>query len=103
MMFKPDFRRGYVCDVRVWALLIPAFAVLSTDIPVLMTLLYSLSAMLVVVAMAHTVRRVLMPYIDLDGLASKAAESPGGAGSVFLGVCLLIAAVVIAAALWIAR
>lgn len=102
-MFKPDFRRGYICDVRLWALLIPAFVILSTDVAVLSTLLYSMAAILVVVAMAHTVRRVVFHYLDLEDLARKAAESPTGAALVFLGVCLLLMAVLLSTAVWISR
>lgn len=103
MMLKPDFRRGFVCDVRLWALLVPAVLILATDLPVLLTLLYSMSAILVVVAMTHTVRRVVFHYLDLEELARKACESPGGAASIFLGVAIIMAAVILATALWIAR
>lgn len=102
-LLRPDFRRGFLLDVRLWALLAPAFVVLSTDMPVLMTLLYSVSAILVVVAMAHTVRRVLFHYIDLAVLAEKAVESPLGAAVVFLGVCMMTSIVVLSTALWIGR
>lgn len=102
-MLKPDFRRGFVFDVRLWVLLIPALLILSTDMAVMMTLLYSMSAILVVVAMTHTVRRVLFHYLDLADLARKASESPTGAATVFLGVCILIAFIVLSTALWISR
>jgi diacylglycerol kinase len=102
-ILKPDFRRGFVFDLRLWALLIPAMVILSTDIPVLLTLLYSMSAILVVVAMAHSIRRVLFHYIDLGELARKASETPGGAALIFLGVCILIAFIVLSTALWISR
>lgn len=100
---KPDFKRGFIFDLRLWALLVPAFLILSTDLPVLMTLLYSMAAILVVMAMAHTVRRILFHYLDLRALAIKAAETPMGAALIFIGVCFMTAAVVLATALWIGR
>lgn len=100
---RPDFRRGFFLDVRLWALLVPALVVLGTDVPVLMTLLYSMSAILVVVAMAHTVRRVLMHYLDLEVLARKATETSTGAAVVFLAVLILVSTTVMATALWISR
>ena len=100
---KLNFRRGYFFDARVWALLIPALVVLAFDLPVLLTLLYSLSAILVVVAMAHVMRRVLFHYIDMEEVENRASMSSTGAGLVFLGVCILTSAVVLGAALWIAK
>lgn len=103
MRLKPNFRRGYIWDVRLWALLIPAMLILANDWPVLATLLYSMSAILVVVAMAHTVRRVLFHYIDMEELYLKASQSPSGAAVVFLAVTLFVSSVMLATAMWIAR
>lgn len=100
---KVNFRRGFFFDLRVWALLIPAVVVLAADIPVLLTLGYSLAAMLVVVAMAHVIRRILFHYLDLEEVENKASETSQGAGLVFLGVCILISSVVLGTALWIAK
>ncbi len=100
---KVNFRRGYFFDARVWALLIPALVVLALDIPVMLTLLYSLAAMLVVVAMAHVMRRILFHYLDMEEVENRASETSTGAGLVFLGMCLLISSFVLAASLWIAK
>lgn len=102
-MMKPDFKRGYVADKRLWALLIPAIAALSFDVPVMLTLLYSLTAILVVVALAHFIRRVLMPYIDLEIVVQQATSTGTGAGAVFLGVCIFLSSIVMATAMWIAK
>lgn len=101
--FVPDFRRGHFFDFRLWVLLVPAFLVLSTDLPVLLTLLYSMSAILVVVAMAHTVRRILFHYVNLGVMVAKAVETPLGAAVIFLDVCFVTSSVVLATALWIGR
>ncbi len=45
------------------------------------------------VALAHGVRRLLFPYIDLKVFAEEARQSATGAGLVFLGVCLVLCAV----------
>jgi len=96
-------RRGWLADFRLWILAVPALFVLSIDTPVMDTLLYSLTAMLVVVALAHVMRRILFHYIDLEVVFDKATESPQGAGLVFLGICLVILAFVLGTALWIAK
>ena len=99
----PNFRRGFIADSRLWVLLIPALGILAADIPVMLTLLYSLSAIMVVLAMTHFMRRILMHYIDLEEMADFAADTPLGAGLVFCGVCLIISAIVLATAIWIAK
>lgn len=99
---KYTFRRGFF-DLRVWALLVPAVLVLAVDLPVLFTLGYSLAAMLVIVAVAHVIRRVLFPYLDLEEVENQASTSPIGAGLVFLGTCVLFSALALGAAIWIGR
>lgn len=46
------------------------------------------------VALSHVLRRVLFPYIDLKLFAEAARQSATGAGLVFVGVCLVLAAFV---------
>ena len=99
---KVNFCRGFF-DWRVWALLIPASAVLALDMPVLLTLLYSLSAMFLIVAVAHVIRRVMFPYLNLEEVENRASETPFGAGLVFLGTSLLVSAVIIGSAVWVSR
>lgn len=99
---KLIFRRGFF-DWRVWALLIPALAVLALDLPVLLTLLYSLSAIFIMVAVAHVIRRVMFPYLDLEDVENRASETPTGAGLVFLGAAILVSAVIIGTAIWVSR
>ena len=53
--------------------------------------------------MTHFMRRILMHYIDLEEMADIAADTPLGAGLVFCGVCLIISAIVLATAIWIAK
>lgn len=99
---KLPFRRG-LFDWRAWAFLIPASLVLALDIPVLLTLGYSLAAMFVIVGMAHVIRRVLFPYLDLEEVENQASLTSTGAGLVFLGTTILVSAVILGAAIWISR
>lgn len=46
------------------------------------------------VALSHVLRRVLFPYIDLKLFANDARQSGTGAGLVFVGVCIVLAAFV---------
>jgi hypothetical protein len=96
-------RRGFVFDWRLLVLIIPALVVLSTDLPILLTLGYALSAILLVVALAHFARRILFPYLDLEVISNRAVQSPAGAGLVFLGTALIILAVILGTAVWIAH
>lgn len=99
---KLPFRRG-LFDLRVLALLIPASLVLALDVPVFLTLGYSLAAMFVIVGVAHVIRRIMFPYLDLEEVENQASLSSTGAGLVFLGTCILISAVILGSALWISR
>lgn len=47
---------------------------------------------LVAVLFAHLARKALFDYLDLEHLAGRAENTPTGAGLVFLGVCIVIAA-----------
>lgn len=47
------------------------------------------------VALSHILRRVLFPYIDLKAYAEAAQQTPEGAGRVFLGVAIVLAAFVL--------
>lgn len=102
-MASKTVRRGCLFDKRVWVLLIPALGVLAFDMPVMLTLLYSLAAIFVVASVALIIRLILFPYVDLEVVEDIANESPTGAGLVFLGICVMISSIVLAAALWISR
>ncbi len=87
---------------RLWALLIPAALILSADLPVAMTIGYSMAVILVLAAVTHIVRKVLFPYVDLEVMVGKATETPGGSATVFLGVCMVVCALILAGAIWLA-
>lgn len=46
-------------------------------------------------AVAHVARRLLFPSVGLGRLAELASDDPRGAGLVFLGVCLVLAAIIL--------
>lgn len=97
-----SFRRGLL-DLRVWVMLLPALVVLALDLPVLTTLLYSLSAVLVIVAMTHVIRRIIFHYLDMELLALIAQHSATGAGLTFVGVCIVLASIIVSATIWVAK
>lgn len=47
-------------------------------------------------ALAHIVRRIMFPYIDMRNVAAEGVKSPVGAGLVFLGMCFVIGCLVLA-------
>ena len=47
---------------------------------------------LIAVAVAHMVRKGLFDYLDLQRIAERACETAQGAGLVFVGVCIVLAA-----------
>lgn len=55
----------------------------------------SLASNLLAVLLAHWSRKALFDYLDLQRLADLAAQSPEGAGRVFQGVCLVLAALLL--------
>lgn len=47
------------------------------------------------VALAHVLRRLLFPYVDMGALSHKASNSAEGAGLVFLGISLALASFIL--------
>lgn len=47
------------------------------------------------VALSHVFRRALFPYLDLRDVAYRAMTAPAGAGLVFLGVCVVLASMLV--------
>lgn len=94
---------GLARDARIWLLIGPATSILFLDPPVAKTLWYALIVVFIVVGVAHAIRKLVMPYIDLDSVVARAVETATGAGLVFVGVALLLASIVLAAAQWLGR
>jgi hypothetical protein len=90
-------------DYRAWVLLIPATLILAIDLPVMLTLLYSTSAMLVIAGVSHITMKIMFPYIDREELMKDAVKTSTGAGNVFLGMALVLSSLIIGTAIWISH
>ena len=81
-------------DFRLLLLIGPASYMLATDMPVFKTLLYSISAMLLIVGVAHWLRQVVMHYVELGDLIDSARRDPMASAVVVLAVCLFMSVLV---------
>ena len=88
-------------DHRLLLLLIPACLALSTKLPVFITLIYSLSAILFIVAVSHWLRKVVMYFIDLEELLEVAKQSPVACAVVYLATTIYMSVLVICAVWWV--
>lgn len=69
------------------------YAAIETSIPALSPWGLFLGGSFIIAALSHIMRRALFPQLDLQSIAKKAmTDSAVGAGLVFLGVCLVLAA-----------
>jgi len=90
-----DFSR--VAGVFIVATILVAVSVPLADLigePVYAPWLLFAGLALYGVGLSHILRRVLFPYIDLRSFSESARREPTGAGLVFVGVCLVLAAFV---------
>lgn len=95
--------KDILVDPRTWILLAPAVLVLAIDVPVLLTLLYALSAVFLIVGVAHIIRKILLPYIDLESDIDQAETTPIGAAIVAFGVLIFYAVTVLSVVVWVSR
>lgn len=58
-------------------------------------MLLGLWACIIAVGIAHLSRKALFDYLNLQQVADEARQSPTGAGLVFLGACIVIAALLL--------
>jgi hypothetical protein len=86
--------------LRVLGMLAVGMALLSTDasiarqlaVPALAPILLSAGWLCVAAAISHVARLLLFPGTDLIELGKRAAGEATGAGLVFLGICVVLAA-----------
>jgi uncharacterized membrane protein (UPF0182 family) len=90
-------------DKRLLLLLIPAIAILAFDLPILLTLGYSMAAMLLIAAVSHLTRKIIFPYVDMGVFAEKALQTANGAGFVFVGVSFIIGMMILGSAIWLSH
>ena len=95
--------RRYGVDLRTFLLLLPAGGVFYIDAAIAKTVFFSMLFMGVVALVSHVLRKVYFPYVDLEKVLAAAVQSGTGAGLVVLGVCIIMAAVVIGSVMWMAH
>lgn len=93
----------YGVDLRTLLLLVPAGGVFYIDEALAKALLFSMLFMGVFALMSHVLRKVFFPYVDTEKFSDAALANPVGAGLVFLGICLVIAASLIGSVIWMAH
>lgn len=96
----PAILKSFV-DLRVLILILPALAVLFSVRPVAQSLLYSMCGMLVIAGLSHWVRKVALPYTDMEEFAEIAKREPLAAALVFLSISLLLCTLIIGTVLWV--
>lgn len=93
----------YGIDLRTLLLLIPAGGVFYVDEATAKAAVFSMLFMGMFALMSHVLRKVFFPYVDMQKFSDAALGNPIGAALVFMGVCIVIAAVTIASVIWMAH
>jgi hypothetical protein len=88
-------------DGRIYLLLIPALAVLSTDISLLLSILFISSAALIIAVFVHLIRRVLIKDADMVDAAKLAMTTPVGSAIIHAGVSVMLGLMFIGMAIWL--
>jgi hypothetical protein len=88
-------------DDRLIIMLIPALIVLCTDLPVLFSLGYAVAIVVAIVAVAHSLRLLILPHIKMGELVGAAACNPLSAAVVFATVLGFMGLIVHAMVAWI--
>lgn len=95
--------RRFGIDHRLFALLIPVVIIAVIDWPLVKSLGFSLLFLSFFALASHLLRKVLFPYLDMETLAFAARQNPIGAAIVFLGICIVLAAMVVSTVFWMAH
>jgi hypothetical protein len=88
-------------DVRLVLMLIPALLILATDLPVLFSLGYAVAIVVAIVAVAHSLRLLILPHVKLGYLVRVAAQSSTSAAIVFATVLCFMGLIVHSMVAWI--
>lgn len=88
-------------DDRLVIMLIPALVVLCTDTAVLFSLGYAVAIVVAIVAVAHSLRLLLLPYVSMRELVTAALFSPTAAAAVFISILIFLSTLVYAMVAWI--
>jgi hypothetical protein len=88
-------------DDRLIIMLIPALIVLCTDVPVLFSLGYAVAIVVAIVAVAHSLRLLILPHVKMGFLIYQAGQSPISAAIVFATVLGFMGLIVHSMVAWI--
>jgi hypothetical protein len=88
-------------DDRLVIMLIPALCILATDTPVLFSLGYAVAIVVAIVAVAHSLRLLILPHVQMGDLVRMAACDPLPAALVFATVLGFMGLIVHAMVAWI--
>jgi hypothetical protein len=80
-------------DKRLFFLFVPAiiFLYIVND-SLLIEFISVLSLGMLVAGLTHVIRKILLPYVDMEDIAEQAKLSSTGSGLVFLGASIMVAA-----------
>jgi hypothetical protein len=80
-------------DKRLFLLFVPAiiFLYIVND-SLLIEFVSVLSLSMLVAGLTHVIRKILLPYVDMESIAEQASLSSTGSGLVFLGASIMVAA-----------
>lgn len=81
------------CIKRLWLLLLVSGLVLVPDAGS-HVVLFALGITILVSAVSHVIRKILFPYLDLETVATRAIDTPVGAGMVFMGVTIILSTII---------
>lgn len=81
---------------RASALLAMLIYLYMTDSSGFGVVTYMICIMFVISLVAHFVRRIIFPYLDMNVIACKAGETSMGAAVVFAGICFIIGSLILA-------
>lgn len=91
-------------DSRIYLLVLPATFLLFYIDPILTKTWMQFGLVLLVLAgLTLLLRKILFNALDMSAAIEKAVETPQGAATVVLAVAIFMAAVFIAATLWLAH
>lgn len=86
---------------QIWLLAVPVGIWFWMDRALIKTWLSLVLGVVLLVAVALLIRKVIMPRVDIQAAADKAQEDPIGAALVFLGGVLFMIAVIAAAVIFV--
>lgn len=88
-------------DFRFLYLFVPATFVLMLDWPGFEALVKTFCVFYALLGMAHIIRKLLVPYLDLEAFVAKASDSPAGSAAVVCAILLFYLALTVIPIWWV--